>query len=134
MKIRLFLIVLTISISNRLVAAQVNDSVSYAFGIQIANDLIRNEIVDEINLNILIDAINEAKLGKPKMDEAKSRQVLSNYILALNEKKRKSNEAAGMAFLERNAKEPEVVVLPSGLQYKVLKKGKLIKPRENRYC
>jgi FKBP-type peptidyl-prolyl cis-trans isomerase FklB len=130
MKIRLFLIVLTISISNGLVAAPVNDSVSYAFGIQIANDLIRNEIADEINLNVLIEAINDAKSGKPKMDEEKSRQVLNNYILALNEKKRKATETAGMAFLERNAKEPEVVVLPSGLQYKVLKKGKLMKPRE----
>jgi FKBP-type peptidyl-prolyl cis-trans isomerase FklB len=130
MKIRLFLIVLTISISNGLIATPMNDSVSYAFGIQIANDLIRNEITDEINLNVLVEAINDAKSGKPKMDEEKSRQVLNNYILALNEKKRKSNEAAGMAFLERNAKEPDVVVLPSGLQYKVLKKGKLMKPRE----
>ncbi|MDR0726144.1 MAG: FKBP-type peptidyl-prolyl cis-trans isomerase, partial [Prevotellaceae bacterium] len=112
------------------VAAPANDSVSYAFGIQIANDLIRNEIADEINLNVLIEAINDAKSGKPKMDEEKSRQVLSNYLIALNEKKRKANETAGMAFLEKNAKESEVVVLPSGLQYKILKKGKLMKPRE----
>jgi FKBP-type peptidyl-prolyl cis-trans isomerase FklB len=130
MKIRLFLIVLTISISNGLVASSsVNDSVSYAFGIQIANDLINNEIVDEINLNILIEAINDAKAGKPKMNEEQSLQILRNYMFALSEKKRKVNEAAGMAFLERNAKEPEVVVLPSGLQYKILKKGKLMKPR-----
>jgi FKBP-type peptidyl-prolyl cis-trans isomerase len=130
MKIRLFLIVLTISISNGLIAAPENDSVSYAFGIQIANDLINNEIADEIDLNVFIEAINDAKSGKPKMAEEKSRQVLNNYIFALNEKKRKANEAAGMAFLEQNAKESGVVVLPSGLQYKILKKGKLMKPRE----
>jgi FKBP-type peptidyl-prolyl cis-trans isomerase len=130
MKIRLFLIVLTISIGNGLVAAPVNDSVSYAFGIQIANDLIRNDMADEINLNVLIEAINDAKSGKLKMTEEKSRQVLNNYILAFNEKKRKANEAAGIAFLEQNAKESGVVVLPSGLQYKILKRGKLMRPRE----
>ena len=31
--------------------------------------------------------------------------------------------AAGKAFLKENAGKPGVVVLPSGLQYKVLKKG-----------
>jgi FKBP-type peptidyl-prolyl cis-trans isomerase len=130
MKIKLFLIVLTISISNGLVASSsMNDSVSYAFGIQIANDLINNGIADEINLNTLIEAINDAKAGKPKMNKDQSLQILRNYMLALNEEKRKANEAAGMAFLEQNAKEPEVVVLPSGLQYKILKKGKLLKPR-----
>jgi FKBP-type peptidyl-prolyl cis-trans isomerase len=131
MKIRLFLIVLTISVGNGIVAfGSTNDSVSYAFGIQIANDMIRNGIVDEIKLDVLVGAINDAKAGKQKMDEEKSLQVLRNYILARSEKERKANESAGMAFLERNAKESGVVVLPSGLQYKILKKGKLMKPSE----
>jgi FKBP-type peptidyl-prolyl cis-trans isomerase FklB len=129
MKIRLFLIVLTISISNGLIAGTENDSVSYAFGIQIANDLIRNEIANEINLNVLIEAINDMKSGKHKMSEEKSLQILRNYMFTRNETKRKANEAAGMAFLEQNAKKPGVVVLPSGLQYKILNKGKLMKPR-----
>ncbi|MDR1583662.1 MAG: FKBP-type peptidyl-prolyl cis-trans isomerase [Prevotellaceae bacterium] len=129
MKIRIFLILLGISVSAGLTAGNVNDSVSYAFGIQIANDLVQNEIVDEIDLNLLIEAINDVKLGKPKMNEEQSLQILRNYMLALNEKKRKANEAAGLAFLEKNAKNPDVVVLPSGLQYKILKKGKLLRPK-----
>jgi FKBP-type peptidyl-prolyl cis-trans isomerase len=130
MKIRLFLIVLIMSAGKGLIAgSSVNDSVSYAFGIHIANELIENGIADEINLNILIEAITDAKSGKPKMDEEKSIQVLRNYLSALSEEKRKANETAGIAFLERNAKESGVVVLPSGLQYKILKKGKLMKPR-----
>jgi FKBP-type peptidyl-prolyl cis-trans isomerase len=130
MKIRLFLIVLTISIGNVSIARQtVNDSVSYAFGIQIANDIIRNGIIDDINLNLLIEAINDAKSGKPKMSAEQSLQVLKNYMLARNEQSRKANENAGMAFLEKNAKDPEVVVLPSGLQYKILTKGKLMRPK-----
>jgi FKBP-type peptidyl-prolyl cis-trans isomerase len=130
MKIRLFLIVLIVSISKGLVAgSSANDSVSYAFGIQIANDLINNEIVDEININVMIGAINDAKSGKSKMNAEQSLQVLRNYMFTRNEEKRKATETAGMAFLERNAKESGVVVLPSGLQYKILKKGKLMKPR-----
>jgi FKBP-type peptidyl-prolyl cis-trans isomerase FklB len=129
MKSRLFLIVLIISAGCRPIVGQVNDSVSYALGVQIANDIIRIEMVNDINLSLLTEAINDAKAGKTKMTEEKSLQVLRNYMVARNEEKRKANEAAGMAFLERNAKEPEVVVLPSGLQYRILKKGKLLKPK-----
>jgi FKBP-type peptidyl-prolyl cis-trans isomerase len=129
MKFRLFLIVLAISISNGLIAGPVIDSVSYAFGIQIANDIIRNGIADEIDLNSLTEAINDVKSGKSKMDEEKSLQVLRTYMLNRSEEKRKANEAAGLAFLEKNAKEPGVISLPSGLQYKILEKGKLLKPK-----
>jgi FKBP-type peptidyl-prolyl cis-trans isomerase len=129
MKFRLFLIVLTISISNGLIAGSITDSISYAFGIQIASGFIKNEIISEIDLNLLIQAINDAKLGKPKITEEKSLQVLRNYMFAREEEKRKTNETAGMTFLKKNATEPGVVVLPSGLQYKVLEKGKILKPK-----
>jgi FKBP-type peptidyl-prolyl cis-trans isomerase len=128
MKIRLFLILLAMSISESMVG-NVNDSVSYAFGVQIGSDLVKTGIADEIDLTILVEAINDIKLGNPKMSGEKSLQVLRNYMLALSEERRKINEAAGMAFLERNAKNPGVVVLPSGLQYKILKKGKLLRPK-----
>jgi FKBP-type peptidyl-prolyl cis-trans isomerase len=129
MKIRLFLIALIISFCNGFVAGAVNDSVTYAFGVKIAKDLISNDMADEINLNLLIEAINDVKSGKSQMSDEQASQILMNYIYARNEKTRKANEAAGMAFLERNSKESGVVVLPSGLQYKILKKGKLLKPR-----
>ncbi|MDR1887046.1 MAG: FKBP-type peptidyl-prolyl cis-trans isomerase [Prevotellaceae bacterium] len=129
MKIRLFLIVLTASISNGLTAGHATDSLSYAFGIQIANDLLRNEMMDEISLDALIEAINDAQSGKPKMSDEKSIQVIRNYMLARNENQRRENEAAGLAFLEKNAKEPGVVVLPSGLQYKILEKGRILHPK-----
>jgi FKBP-type peptidyl-prolyl cis-trans isomerase FklB len=35
-----------------------------------------------------------------------------------------ASNAEGLAFLEENKKKPGVVTLPSGLQYKVLTKGK----------
>lgn len=35
----------------------------------------------------------------------------------------KKNEAAGEAFLKKNATEPGVTALPSGLQYKVVRRG-----------
>jgi FKBP-type peptidyl-prolyl cis-trans isomerase len=129
MKIRLFLIVLMTGIGSVIYAGTINDSLSYAFGVQIANDLISNEIADEINVNVFIEAINDVKKGKPKISSERSLQVLRNYMLARNEAKRKANEAAGEAFLRKNASEKDVVVLPSGLQYKILKKGKVLRPR-----
>jgi FKBP-type peptidyl-prolyl cis-trans isomerase len=128
MKIRLLLIVLTMAISNGVIAGTI-DSVSYAFGIQIANDLIKNEIANEINLNLLIEAINDAKSGKPKMTEEQSLRVLRNYMLAHREETRKATETAGMNFLKNNATKPGIVTLPSGLQYKILERGKILKPK-----
>lgn len=44
-------------------------------------------------------------------------------LLALPAAVRAGSNAAGKAFLKENAKKEGVVVLPSGLQYKILKKG-----------
>jgi FKBP-type peptidyl-prolyl cis-trans isomerase len=106
-----------------------NDSLSYAFGIQIANTLIKNDIANEINLNVLIEAINDAKLGQQKITDEESLQIFKNYMLVRNEEKRKANEDAGKDFLQQNATKSGVVVLPSGLQYKILEKGKILKPK-----
>jgi FKBP-type peptidyl-prolyl cis-trans isomerase len=130
MKFRVFLIVLATSISNGLIAGSAIDSVSYAFGIQIANEIIRNGIAEEIDLNSLMEAINDVKSGKTKINEEKSIQILRNYMFVRSEEKRKANEAVGLAFLAKNAKESGVVTLPSGLQYKILEKGKLLKPKQ----
>lgn len=41
------------------------------------------------------------------------------------------SQAAGAAFLEKNKANPGVVTLPDGLQYKVIKEGKGVKPKMN---
>lgn len=55
-------------------------------------------------------------------EEARFRQELIDK--ALNDETRR----AGDAFLAENAKRPEVVVKPSGLQYQVLRQGEGVQP------
>jgi FKBP-type peptidyl-prolyl cis-trans isomerase len=128
MKVKIFLIALTVSICTGLHAGQINDSVSYALGIQIANSLDKDGILNEIDFNTLIEAFNDVKSDSPKLAEEQVVQVLRNYLTTFAEKKRKENENLGKDFLEKNAKEKDVVVLPSGLQYKILEKGRLRTP------
>lgn len=127
MKVKIFLIALIIGICTEL-TGQVKDSVSYAFGIQMANSLHKNGVLNEIDFNSLLEALTDVKSDNPQLTDDQASQVLRNYIIAFNEKKRKENEKTGKDFLERNAKEAGVVVLPSGLQYKILERGKLRTP------
>ena len=51
-------------------------------------------------------------------------KFLNDRVAAIHKAKEEKAKAAGKAFLDENAKKEGVVVLPSGLQYKVLKQGK----------
>ncbi len=55
---------------------------------------------------------------------------IADKLRALKEGKAKKNLDEGQAFLQENAKRDEVTVLPSGLQYEVLKEGEGDKPTE----
>ena len=56
---------------------------------------------------------------------------LEYYHNELMEKKYGDNRRAGEAFLAENAKKDSVVVLPSGLQYKIIKQGDGEVPKAN---
>ena len=48
---------------------------------------------------------------------------IADILFQRNQKKATENLAAGQAYLEQNAKNPEVISLESGLQYQVLHLG-----------
>lgn len=100
------------------------DSVSYAAGVSIGATF-KKHGVNNINFELVTIAIKDAlgENGKnPLMDKQFSEKLFNQYVTALKTK-------AGRDFLADNAKKDGVVVLPSGLQYKVLKKGEgTVKP------
>ncbi len=53
---------------------------------------------------------------------------ISDILFQKNKDKAEANKKAGEAFLEENKKREGVVVLPSGLQYEVLREGDGAKP------
>lgn len=105
------------------------DKVSYSLGLSIASNLISSG-VKTINAEAFNDAMNTVFSGQmPEIMPDEANNILQDYFDKLQ--KEKGNEAleAGKAFLEENKKKEGVVVLPSGLQYKILTAGNGPKPK-----
>ncbi len=105
------------------------DKISYAFGLDLARDLKRQK--NDLNVDLLMQALRDSLDNKPllmtdeevnaalKQLEAEQKQDYEHARMMIAEKNRK----AGEAFFSENAKKEGIVTLPSGLQYKILKKG-----------
>jgi FKBP-type peptidyl-prolyl cis-trans isomerase len=105
------------------------DKASYAIGLDMGGSLKKNDI--EVNTDALIKGIKDGLTdAKPMMSEQELKETiaaLQKDMMAKQQEKQKAvaekNKKEGEAFLEANKKKPGVKVLPSGLQYKVLKEG-----------
>lgn len=99
------------------------DSLSYAIGISFANS-IQNQSIPELDIDkialALEHVINE---NNPKMTVQDAQTLIKNYLTELNEKKKQENLIQANKFLEDNGKDDSIYKLPSGLQYKILRKG-----------
>jgi len=101
------------------------DKVSYAIGIQLGRNFKMQGI--EINPELLILGIKDAMAGKElalRQDEIQ--QVMMSFQQRMTAKQATQgtrNLAIGNAFLEANKAKEGVKVLPSGLQYKIIKEG-----------
>jgi FKBP-type peptidyl-prolyl cis-trans isomerase FklB len=105
------------------------DKISYAFGVDMARDLQRQK--DGLNVDLLMRALTDALAGKNllmtdeevaatvKTFETEQKQDLQHAKMMVFER----NKREGEAFFAENAKKEGVITLPSGLQYKMLKKG-----------
>jgi FKBP-type peptidyl-prolyl cis-trans isomerase FklB len=106
-----------------------NEKINYAVGYQMGTDF-KNQGL-ELDAAMLVQGIRNALEGStpkiPRPEMQKSLGILKSKITA-SEQKRKSAQyktdlMEGKAFLEANAKKEGVLLLPEGLQYKVLKEG-----------
>ena len=92
------------------------DTISYAAGLSIAEDL-KSRNVTDLNPDIFTKAFKSAmKNEKMQINKDTALMLFTNYMIDLRSKE-------GRLFLEANAKKAGVTVLPSGLQYEVLVKG-----------
>jgi len=105
------------------------DSVSYSIGMDIGSTLKRQSI--DINRDVFIQGFKDA-YGEDTTQL--SSDEMKNVIMAFQQQQRlqreeqakqiaKKNKQEGEAYLEAHAREPGVVALPSGLQYKILQAG-----------
>ena len=111
------------------------DKLSYALGIGIGSQL-AGMGAKGLNIDDFAQAVKDVILGTPlKVDNAEAQSLVQAFFQEQEEKQRaaaaeagKVAKAAGESFLAENAKKEGVVVLPSGLQYQVLKEGNGKKP------
>ncbi|MDR2853740.1 MAG: FKBP-type peptidyl-prolyl cis-trans isomerase [Prevotellaceae bacterium] len=126
-------------IASGTVLSSQQDSVSYAFGVYLGNDLsqsLKTFPGMEIDKSLLLKGITQAFDGKSEpMSNEFATQYFQAYVMAAQAKQaeiqqaeNEKNAAGDKLFLEENKLRPEVSVTPSGLQYEVLVAAEGAKP------
>ena len=67
--------------------------------------------------------------NKTAITHNEAREIVNNYFAELEKSVNEKNIAQGKAFLDANRNNPNVVTLPSGLQYEVIREGNGKKPK-----
>ncbi len=105
------------------------DKLSYALGMVIGHNL-KSMNVTNLNGADFAQAVNDVLAGcKPALTDAEAQQIVNTYLTEQQEAQSKAAREEGEKFLAENAKKEGVVVLPSGLQYTVLREGTGRKPK-----
>ncbi|MHC4461193.1 MAG: FKBP-type peptidyl-prolyl cis-trans isomerase [Planctomycetota bacterium] len=105
------------------------DKVSYSIGVQLGQQFKKGEI--DIKIESLMRGIKDTLAGKTLvLSEDEMQKVMTGFQqrMMAKQKERQKAEAAknlamGMVFLEANGTKEGVKVLPSGMQYKIIRKG-----------
>ncbi len=96
---------------------------SYALGMSVASNLIKSG-VKTINPEAFVKALNDTYVGEmPELMPDEANKILESFMEKTNQNVSNGNLEAGLEFLAKNATQKDIVELPSGLQYKVLKEG-----------
>lgn len=104
------------------------EKLSYALGMVIGHNL-QGMGIKELGADFA-QAVNDVLSGAtPKMTDEDAQQTVSNFLQKQQEEAGKAIREEGEAFLLENAKKEGVTVLPSGLQYSVIKEGTGRKPK-----
>ena len=112
------------------------DKNSYALGMSIAHNMVSSGI-QSINFEDFTAGLKAVLTGAdPAVSFQEASQLLDKYFADLEKKQQAEAAAKGAAireegeiFLADNSKKEGVVLLPSGLQYKVIKEGTGKKPK-----
>ena len=107
---------------------KIKDSVAYALGVQMAENLKQNQVIDQLDLKVLISGVNDFKEGKAKMDKQQCDSIVRLFFTRRHETLKAKNEKEGKEFHQRNSITKGIVTLASGLKYKIEREGSDTKP------
>lgn len=99
------------------------EKLSYALGMVIGHNL-KGMGVNNLNAADFAAAVSDILTNQTaKLDDAEAQQLVNNFLQKQQEAAGKAVREDGERFLAENAKKEGVTVLPSGLQYTVIKEG-----------
>lgn len=105
------------------------DKTSYALGVVIGHNL-KGMNITSLSSEDFAAAVADVLAGNTaKMTDAEAQQTVNDLLRRQREEQEKVLRAEGERFLKENAAKEGVVVLPSGLQYTVLREGTGRKPK-----
>lgn len=106
------------------------DSVSYAIGLQVGENLKQNGLDSTLSIDLLARGIYEALNGKKALFGGDTLSgVLMKHFNPEAFAKMKENDEKSKKFFEENAKKAGVKTTESGLQYEVISEGTGAKPK-----
>ena len=99
------------------------DSLSYAMGVQTAQ-YYKTQGADKVNTAMIKKAYDDVYANKTLLiSPEQCNMTIQKKIQEFMSQKSNVEKEAGTKFLEANKKRPEVITLPSGLQYEIITKG-----------
>lgn len=99
------------------------EKLSYALGMVIGHNL-KGMGVNNLNAADFAAAVSDVITNQTaKLDDAEAQQLVNNFLQKQQKAAGKAVREDGERFLAENAKKEGVTVLPSGLQYTVIKEG-----------
>ena len=103
---------------------------SYLIGRDIAEDLkYGNYPIDQdAVIKGLIEGLASEKINYSYEEIEKIQKDYQDGVQRIENKRAEKNKNDGLQFLEKNKEDSEIVILPSGLQYKVIKDGNGLSP------
>lgn len=110
------LLVVCFFVSNAQELKNENDSLSYAYGISLANKIVSKGMKANVNPEIISKAIEDFMNDKAQMKTSEAN-------IFVNNKETYHLKEAGIKFLAEQKKRPEVKSLSNGILYEVLKEG-----------
>lgn len=139
---RVALVVLSLGMATTALAATTTldsdlDKLSYSIGVDLGKNFKRQGI--EVKPDVMAQGMQDALGGKTLLlTDQQMQDVVTNFQKQMVAKRTAEmasvaaeNKKAGDTFLSQNKSKPGVVVLPSGLQYKIITAGKGAKPKKD---
>lgn len=100
-----------------------SDSLSYAVGMSVAGSM-QQSGVEKLNSQLFAKAINDVySKSKTVFTPEEASMTIQNKLQEYAKKKSEAQKAEGQNFLALNKRRTNIIALPNGLQYEIIKAG-----------